>query len=89
MTSRRTFILQTAAGSAAILAGTGVAHATQGVSKDQVVIGTIQDLSGPLAVLGKPVQNGMILRTEQINASGGIQGRKLKVVLEDSGYDPK
>jgi branched-chain amino acid transport system substrate-binding protein len=89
MTSRRTFILQTAAGSAAILAGTGVAHATQGVSKDQVVIGTIQDLSGPLAVLGKPVQNGMILRTEQINASGGINGRKLKLVIEDSSYDPK
>jgi len=31
----------------------------------RIVIGSIQDLSGPIAVLGKPVQNGMILRTDR------------------------
>ena len=89
MTTRRSFIVHTAAGSAALIAGTRLAHATQGVTKDQIVIGSIQDLSGPIAVLGKPVQNGMILRTEQINTSGGVNGRKLKLVVEDSSYDPK
>jgi branched-chain amino acid transport system substrate-binding protein len=88
MTSRREVVLGAAAFAAA---GTvaAPAWATQGVSKTEIVIGSIQDLSGPIAVLGKPVQNGMILRVEQINAQGGINGRKLKLVVEDSGYDPK
>jgi branched-chain amino acid transport system substrate-binding protein len=89
MTSRRTFIAQAAAGTAALAAGTRLAHASQGVTKDQIVIGSIQDVSGPIAVLGKMVQNGMILRVESINAAGGIHGRKIKLIVEDSGYDPK
>src|SRR5207237_1093736 len=31
----------------------------------------------------------MKMAVEEINAAGGIQGRKIKMVLEDSGYDPK
>jgi branched-chain amino acid transport system substrate-binding protein len=85
MPSRRTFL----ASIAALAAVPGAAHATQGVTKDQIVVGSIQDLSGPVVALGKPINNGLILRAEQINASGGIHGRKLKVVIEDSGYDPK
>ncbi|MFO1199429.1 MAG: ABC transporter substrate-binding protein [Burkholderiaceae bacterium] len=92
MTDRRSFLVHTsslaAAGSAALVLPVG-ARATQGVSKGEIVVGSIQDLSGPIASLGKPVQNGMILRAEQINAQGGINGRKIKLVVEDSGYDPK
>jgi branched-chain amino acid transport system substrate-binding protein len=61
----------------------------QGVSKDEIVIGSIQDLSGPLAGFGKQVRNGMMLRVDEINEQGGINGRKLKLIIEDSGYDPK
>lgn len=89
MRSRRTFIASIAAGTAALAVATGSAHATQGVTKDQIVIGSIQDLSGPVVALGKPIHNGLILRTEQINAAGGVNGRKLKLVIEDSAYDPK
>jgi branched-chain amino acid transport system substrate-binding protein len=66
------------------------AHAQQiGVTKDQVVLGSIQDLSGPLAGFSKPARNGMQMRVDEINASGGVHGRKIKLVVEDSGYDPK
>lgn len=65
------------------------ASAQQGVSKDEIRIGTIQDLSGPLAGFGKQARNGMQLRVEEINEQGGINGRKLKLYVEDSGYDPK
>ena len=61
----------------------------QGISKDEIVIGTHQDLSGPIKVWGVPVSNGMKMAVEEVNAQGGIHGRKLKLVLEDSGYDPK
>jgi branched-chain amino acid transport system substrate-binding protein len=61
----------------------------QGVSKTEILIGTIQDLSGPLAGYGKQARNGMQLRVEEINEQGGVNGRKLKLLVEDSGYDPK
>lgn len=91
MTQRREILKagSAAAAAAALGAVATPAAATQGVTKDQIVIGTIQDVSGPIAMLGKPVQNGMLLRVEQANAAGGINGRKVKLVVEDSGYDPK
>ena len=67
----------------------GAAQAQQGVSKDEILVGTIQDLSGPLAGYGKAVRNGMLLRIDELNEQGGIGGRKLKLIAEDNGYDPK
>ena len=62
----------------------------QGVSKDTILIGTIQDLSGPLAGYGKQARNGMQLRIDELNEQQGtIHGRKLKLLAEDHGYDPK
>jgi branched-chain amino acid transport system substrate-binding protein len=70
--------------------GTPLALAQQqGVSKDEIRVGTIQDLSGPLAGFGKQSRNGMQLRVDEINEQGGVNGRKLKLFVEDSGYDPK
>jgi len=68
----------------------GVASAQQqGVTKDEIRIGTIQDLSGPLAAYGKQARNGMQLAVDELNEQGSVQGRKLKLFVEDSGYDPK
>jgi len=72
------------------LLGSAALHAeTQGVSKTEILIGTIQDLSGPIASLGKQSRNGMQLRVDEINEQGGLHGRKLKLLAEDSGYDAK
>lgn len=69
--------------------GTGHAQTTQGVTKSEVLVGTIQDLSGPLAGYGKHVRAGIQLRFDELNEQGGVHGRKLKLLTEDSGYDPK
>jgi branched-chain amino acid transport system substrate-binding protein len=61
----------------------------EGISPTEIVIGTHQDLSGPIKFWGVPVSNGMKMAVEEINAAGGINGRKLKLILEDNGYDPK
>ena len=74
---------------AAALVATAAHAQQQGVSKDQIVLGTIQDLSGPLAGYGKHVRNGMQLRIGEIDEQGGIAGRKLVLKVEDDGYDPK
>ena len=73
------------------LAATGAQaqKTSQGVSKDEILLGSIQDLSGPLAGFGKQARLGMMLRVDEINEQGGINGRKLKLIIEDSGYDPK
>ena len=89
MTDRREFLAAAAAASAALALRPGPAEATQGVSKNEIVVGSLQDLSGPLVSLGKGIRDGMVLRAEQINEVGGINGRKIKLVVEDSGYDPK
>ncbi len=62
---------------------------SQGVSKTEIVVGSIQDLSGPIAGFGKQARMGMVLRAEEINEQGGINGRKIKLIVEDSAYDPK
>jgi branched-chain amino acid transport system substrate-binding protein len=74
-----------------LLAATSAVQAqpTQGVSKDQIVIGTIQDLSGPVAAYGKAARNGIQLRVDEINEQGGIHGRKIVLIVEDNAYDPK
>ena len=76
----------------ALVAGQALAQSKappQGVSKDEIVVGSIQDLSGPIAGFGKQVRNGMLLRVDEINEQGGINGRKLRLIVEDSAYDPK
>ncbi len=61
----------------------------QGVSKTEITLGSIQDLSGPIAGFGKQARLGMLLRVDEINEQGGINGRKLRIIVEDSAYDPK
>ncbi|WP_332776287.1 ABC transporter substrate-binding protein [Polaromonas sp.] len=62
---------------------------SQGVSKTEITLGSIQDLSGPIAGFGKQVRLGMMLRVDELNEQGGINGRKIKLIVEDSAYDPK
>ena len=69
--------------------GAALAQAQQGVTKDTITLGTIQDFSGPLAGWGKEVRQGMMLRVDEANEQGGVNGRKLVLKSEDSGYDPK
>jgi branched-chain amino acid transport system substrate-binding protein len=62
---------------------------SQGVSASEVVVGSISDLSGPVAGYGKDVRNGMLMRIDELNAQGGVHGRKLRMIVEDNAYDPK
>ena len=84
------FVAVAAAGFS-LLSAAPVVHAqpTQGVSKDEIVIGTIQDLSGPVSPFGKAARNGIQLRVDEINEQGGIHGRKIRLLVEDNAYDPK
>jgi branched-chain amino acid transport system substrate-binding protein len=74
---------------ALVATGVHAQKASQGVSKNEIVLGSIEDLSGPIAGFGKQARNGMMLRVDEINEQGGINGRKVRLIVEDSAYDPK
>ncbi|HXF46252.1 MAG TPA: ABC transporter substrate-binding protein, partial [Burkholderiaceae bacterium] len=63
---------------AAALAAAAVTAAAQspGITKTGIVVGSIQDLSGPIAAFGKQARNGLVMRADEINAVGGVNGRK-------------
>jgi ABC-type branched-subunit amino acid transport system substrate-binding protein len=63
--------------------------AEEGVTDTEIILGSVQDLSGPLAAWGTQAKNGLEMRAREINEAGGIHGRKIMLVFEDSGYDPK
>ncbi len=50
----------------------------------EVVIGNLQDLSGPTSVLGNAVTRGVELAVEHVNGAGGVDGKKIKLVTVDT-----
>lgn len=71
------------AAAAAVLAGTHTGHA-----QDTIKIPNIIELSGAGATVGKNWQNGSTLAVEEINAAGGILGKKIQLEFVDTGSDP-
>lgn len=70
------------------LLGTAQAQ-TQGVSDTEILIGSHIDLSGPAAPGMPMLRNGMQLRIDEVNAAGGVHGRKIKLLVEDNGSQPQ
>jgi len=60
----------------------------QGPKGEPIKIGLIQPLSGPVAAAGIAVKNGAFIAKDEINASGGINGRPIELIVEDSANDP-
>ncbi|WP_299643570.1 ABC transporter substrate-binding protein [uncultured Ruegeria sp.] len=59
---------------------------TQGVTDDEIVIGSVNDLSGIFAAVGVPATKGANVVFDRVNEAGGIHGRKIRYVVEDNGY---
>jgi branched-chain amino acid transport system substrate-binding protein len=67
-------------------AGTASAPGVNGVSDTEIVIGSHNDMSGPLALIGTAAINGARMRFDEANANGGIHGRKIRFIVEDTQY---
>ena len=65
----------------------GYPESVRGVTDTTIKIGTIMDLTGPISGdLAGPVTEGIKSYTNGINDNGGIFGRKMKLIIEDSRY---
>ena len=62
---------------------------TQGVTDTEILIGNIQDLSGPMKELGAVLPAGSNLYFQYINEQGGVHGRQIKMIVEDHQYNPQ
>ena len=60
--------------------------AVRGVTDTEIILGTHTDLSGSIAILGVDGANGARMRFEEVNEAGGIHGRKIRFIVEDSQY---
>lgn len=59
---------------------------TQGVSDTEIKIGSVNDLSGIYAAVGVPAVNGANMKIDEVNAAGGVHGRKITFIVEDNSY---
>jgi branched-chain amino acid transport system substrate-binding protein len=72
---------------AVALAGVAAAQKeTRGVSKTEIVLGMHTDLSGPAATYGVSSSNAVKMRFDELNEKGGLHGRKIRLIVEDTQY---
>ncbi len=79
MTQKRTIIL------AALLSATALSGA---YAADPIKIGVVTPMSGTYAGIGQQVKWGLELATKEVNAAGGIMGRQVELIYEDSEANP-
>lgn len=67
----------------------GMFLSVRAAQADEVLIGALFPLTGPAAHLGTGNLMGAEIAVEELNNSGGINGKRLRLVVEDSGSDPR
>lgn len=72
-----------------IVPGCGERRQSNGPDRSRIKIGFFGDLSGPTFNFGESAKNGVIMAADEINLAGGIDGRRLDVVLDDDGGSPE
>ena len=61
----------------------------QRVTESEIVLGSHLDLSGPTAAAMPMLRNAMQMRIDEANEAGGVNGRKLRLVIEDNALQPQ
>lgn len=82
MTTTKTFLAATAFTALAF----GAQAQTRGVTDTEILIGGVHDLSGVFAAVSTPAVNGANLYFDMVNANGGVNGRTIRYLVEDHGY---
>src|ERR1700748_1436160 len=82
---RRQFLAQAGVGATAI--ATGLARPAI-ASSEPIRIGFLPALTGASSSTGVAINRGTMLAVDEINAAGGVNGRKLEVISRDTQSDP-
>lgn len=71
-----------------LMACCGTVSAEEGVTDNEVRIGVISDLTGPTAIGGIGMADAITSYFKAVNDAGGVNGRKVSVIVEDCAYSP-
>lgn len=69
--------------------GEGGGAAATGDGGDTIKVGVYGDMTGPTASFGQSTKNGIQLAVDEINAGGGVNGKKIVLVIEDDQGQPQ
>jgi branched-chain amino acid transport system substrate-binding protein len=83
--TRRHFTIATSVG--ALTAG-GVARRATAATAEPIRIGFLPALTGPSSSTGVAINRGTILAVDDINAAGGVNGRRIELITRDTQSDP-
>jgi len=61
----------------------------QGAKSEPIKIGAIFSVTGPASFLGAPEEKTVQMLVDKFNAEGGVLGRKIEVIVKDSGGNPE
>jgi len=82
--NRRAFLATSAAAAATV----GFPAILKAQSKEPLRIGCPLPLTGPFAALAADMQRGAVLAADEVNAKGGVMGRKVEVLFRDDQLKP-
>lgn len=89
LTISRRRLLAASAASTAAAAVTAPAWIRPAFAADTIKVGALYSQTGGLSIVEKMLANAVRLAVSEINATGGVMGRQVEVVLEDGASDPK
>src|SRR5258707_2435354 len=61
----------------------GTSNTSTGGAGGEILVGEYGSMTGPQATFGQSTHNGIMMAADEVNAAGGINGRKIKVLSED------
>jgi branched-chain amino acid transport system substrate-binding protein len=73
----------------ALIAVFALSSCTGGGNTDEIVVGEFGSLTGTTATFGQSTHHGVMLATEQLNAAGGVLGKKVRIIVEDDQSKPE
>src|SRR5947209_14522351 len=63
--------------------GTTTSNTSAAGGGGEILVGEYGSMTGPQATFGQSTHNGIMMAIDEINAKGGVKGRKIKVITED------
>jgi len=75
-------------GTALVAAGCGKKEETAEAGGETVKVGVLHSLSGTMAISEVTVKNSTMMAIDEINAAGGVLGKKIEAVVEDGASEP-
>jgi branched-chain amino acid transport system substrate-binding protein len=74
---------------AIVLGGITAPGCNSGGSSNEILVGHYASMTGSEATFGQSTDNGILLAVDEINAAGGVGGKKIKVITRDDRGDAR